>query len=89
MSRRPWEPGRDPPRHFREEVTGQVLRMKRGYLGGWGWQMRLPQGLSVVFVHTVCCLVGRRELVGEVTLGQVCGCITKITGFYLVNDKIL
>lgn len=64
--------------------------MKRGFLGGWNWQMRLPQGLSIVFVHTVCFLVGRRELVDEVTLvGQVCGCITRITGFYLVNDKIL
>ena len=51
--------------------------------------MGLPQVLKVAFVHTVCYLVGRK-LVDEVTLvGQVCGCITKVTGFYLVNAKIL
>lgn len=51
--------------------------------------MGLPQVLEVAFVNTVCCLVGRK-LVDEVTLvGQVCGCITKVTRFYLVNAKIL
>lgn len=64
--------------------------MKRGLLSGEDWQMQVHRGLRVVLLCTLHGLVGRREWLDEVILGgQVCECITKITGFSLVNDKIL
>lgn len=52
--------------------------------------MQVHRGLRVVLLCMLHGLVGRREWLDEVILGgQVCECITKITGFSLVNDKIL